>query len=138
MQSFIWMNIKLVLKMCIKGDPRTKKNSMRIIIGWTSDGKPYPRPIPSKAFSEYEEVFLWQIKKSQKLKIDFPVNIKCVYYMKTRRKVDLLNLLGATMDILVSGGVLKDDNSSIVVSHDGSRVLYDKENPRVEIEIERI
>lgn len=32
-------------------------------------------------------------------------------------------------------GVIKDDNSRIVAGHDGSRVLYDKENPRVEITI---
>ena len=33
---------------------------------------------------------------------------------------------------------LADDNYKIVKSHDGSRVLYDKDRPRVEIEIERI
>ena len=55
--------------------------------------------------------------------------------MPTRRRVDLLNLLEASLDILVDAGILEDDNSSIVVSHDGSRVLYDKENPRAEITI---
>lgn len=28
-----------------------------------------------------------------------------------------------------------DDNSQIIVSHDGSRVLYDKDNPRTEVTI---
>lgn len=55
--------------------------------------------------------------------------------MPTRRKVDLCNLIEATMDILVRAGVLNDDNSEIAVSHDGSRVFYDKENPRAEITI---
>lgn len=32
--------------------------------------------------------------------------------------------------MLVRAGVLKDDHSGIIVSHDGSRVLYDKDNPR--------
>ena len=32
---------------------------------------------------------------------------------------------------------MKDDNNRIVVSTDGSRVLYDKHNPRTEVEIER-
>jgi Holliday junction resolvase RusA-like endonuclease len=49
--------------------------------------------------------------------------------------VDLVNLVEATCDILVDAGVLVDDNSGIVTSHDGSRVLYDKTDPRVEIEI---
>ena len=65
-----------------------------------------------------------------------PLNMRCLYYMPTRRKVDLCNLLEATCDIFVEAGVLEDDNSAIVVSHDGSRVLYDKDNPRVEICLE--
>ena len=58
--------------------------------------------------------------------------------MPTRHRVDLTNLLNATNDILVKAGVLEDDNCKIVVSHDGSRVFYDKENPRVEIEITEV
>lgn len=38
-------------------------------------------------------------------------------------------------DALVAAGVLADDNSQIIVSHDGSRVLYDKDNPRTEVTI---
>lgn len=68
-------------------------------------------------------------------KIDFPVNVKCLYYMPTRRIVDMVNLEEATLDILVKYGVLQDDNSKIVASMDGSRVLYDKLRPRTEIEI---
>lgn len=67
-----------------------------------------------------------------------PINVKCVYYMPDRRKVDLCNLLSATCDILVKCGILADDNCKIVASHDGCRVLYDKQNPRVEIEIKEI
>ena len=56
--------------------------------------------------------------------------------MATRRRVDLTNLLEAIDDTLVHWGILEDDHSGIVVSHDGSRVLYDKDRPRVEVEIE--
>ena len=55
--------------------------------------------------------------------------------MGTRHKVDLTNLLSATMDILVKYRVIEDDNKDIAYSNDGSRVKYDKTNPRVEIEI---
>ena len=55
--------------------------------------------------------------------------------MKTRRKVDKLNLCAAADDLWVEAGILKDDNSSIVNNHDGTRVRYDKENPRTEIYI---
>jgi Holliday junction resolvase RusA-like endonuclease len=58
--------------------------------------------------------------------------------MATRRKVDLVGLLQAVDDVLVHYGVIRDDNSRIVASHDGSRVLYDRERPRTEIEITEV
>lgn len=58
------------------------------------------------------------------------MEVKCLFYMPTKRRVDLTNLLEAVDDVLVRSGVLKDDHSGIIVSHDGSRVLYDKDNPR--------
>ena len=58
--------------------------------------------------------------------------------MQTRRRVDSLNLLAAIDDLLVEAGVIGDDNSKIVVAHDGSRGLYDKDNPRTEIIISRV
>ena len=61
--------------------------------------------------------------------------MKALFFMPTRRKVDLTNLLEALDDVLVEAGVLEDDHSGILVSHDGSRVLYDKQHPRTEIVI---
>ena len=55
--------------------------------------------------------------------------------MKTRRKVDLTNLLEAVDDVLVFYNVVADDNYKVIAGHDGSRVLLDKENPRTEIYI---
>jgi hypothetical protein len=55
--------------------------------------------------------------------------------MKTHRIVDKSGLMQAADDLLVECGILEDDNSRILVSHDGTRVLYDKENPRTEIYI---
>jgi len=63
------------------------------------------------------------------------VNVKAVHYMGTQRIVDQTNLQEATDDILVDGRVLADDNSRIIAGHDGSRVRYDKDRPRVEITI---
>jgi Holliday junction resolvase RusA-like endonuclease len=58
--------------------------------------------------------------------------------MPTKRKCDLTNLLQALDDIMVKGGLLEDDNYTIIAGHDGSRVLYDKHEPRTEVVIERI
>lgn len=108
--------------------PITKKNSQRIV---TVRGK--PMILPSKRYKDYEKVcepFL------PPLEIDSPVTVRCHYYMPTKRRVDLVNLLEATDDVLVKYRVLTDDNNKIIASHDGSRVFYDKENPRTEIWIE--
>lgn len=90
--------------------------------------------IPSKAYKEYELECGKQLV-GKGLHIDYPVNLKAVYYRKDRRKVDLSNLHEALQDILVKYGVLEDDNYTIVASHDGSCVRIDKENPRTEVEI---
>lgn len=58
--------------------------------------------------------------------------------MPTRHRVDLVNLLEATCDILVKANVIEDDNCKIIATHDGSFVTYDKNNPRVEITLECI
>lgn len=115
----------------IPGRPITKKNHSRIV---TNRGTGRPMVIPSSEYKAYEESCGWYIP-CRGMKIDKPVNLKCVYYMPTRHKVDLANLLAATCDILVRYCVLEDDNSSIVASHDGSCVRYSKDDPRVEVTI---
>lgn len=96
-----------------------------------------PMIIQSKLYREFEKdcaIFL----KDYHLKIDYPINLKCVFYRDTKRRIDLNNLLGAICDILVKYDVLVDDNRNIVATTDGSMVLYDKNNPRIEIEISPI
>ena len=118
------------MKLIIRGNPVSKKNHSQIIM---IGGR--PRLIPSKPYREYEKAFLPQVPASARQRITTPHTVCCTYYMETRRRVDLGNLLNATCDLLVKAEVLQDDNSFIVASHDGSRVFYDKDNPRVEIDI---
>lgn len=119
------------IRFTIYGNPKTKKNSSQIIMNQRT-GR--PMVIPSKAYKQYEKDCGMQLN-GKGLKINYPVNIKAVYYRKDRRKVDLSNLHEALQDILVKYGVLEDDNYTIVASHDGSCVRIDKENPRTEVEI---
>ena len=121
------------MHLTLYGDPRTKKNSARILKS-RSGGR---FVAPSKAYVDYETDCLRQIKRPRS-PISARVNVRCVYYMKTARRVDLANLIEATTDILVKARVLEDDNSKIVAAHDGSRVELDRKTPRVEIEIERM
>lgn len=122
-----------MLKFTIPIEPRTKKNGSRIVNG--KNGRPYV--IPSKKFIEYQEQCGWFVPKPPK-PIACKVNIKAVYYMSTRRRVDITNLHSALHDILVHYGVIEDDNMKIVIATDGSRVRYDKQNPRTEVEITRL
>ena len=119
------------LNITIKGRPISKKNSQRIVVNPKTKR---PFILPSEKFELYQEEAGWHIK-GKYLKLNGRYNVKCVYYMPTHHRVDLCNLLEATCDILVHYGVLEDDKSSIVAGHDGSRVCYSKDNPRVEITI---
>lgn len=111
--------------------PVTKKNSQMII----TDGKGKRMIIPSKAYRQYEKDTSLFVPK---LKINEKVNVKAVFYMKTKRKVDLTNLNEALHDMLVHAGCLEDDNCAIIASTDGSRVRYDRENPRTEVTITKV
>ena len=123
---------KLIVRFTVPISPVTKKNSQRIAV---RGGRPII--LPSEKYKEYESIALWYIPKMGEA-IDFPVNVKCVFYMPNNRLCDLTNHLESIDDVMVKAGLLKDDNYKIIASHDGSRVLVDKDNPRTEVEITRI
>lgn len=116
--------------------PITKKNHQEIMHS-SKTGKPFV--MPSRQYRDYEAKAVWYCKAQRPREpIETPVEVKCLFYMPTRRKVDLTNLLESIDDVLVKAGVLKDDHSGIIVSHDGSRVLYDKDAPRTEVYIQKM
>lgn len=116
----------------IPGAPRTKKNSPRIVTN-KKTGKSFI--VPSKKYSEFEATADYFLQPKPPNPIDYPVTVRCLFYMPTRRRVDKSNLEEAIHDILVKYGILSDDNRDVVASTDGSRVYYDRENPRIEIVI---
>lgn len=113
--------------------PRTKKNSQRIFRG--SNGRVFIAP--SKAYKDYEKEAGYFLRRPEN-PIDYPVNVRALFYMPTRRRVDLVNLQEALCDVLVAHRIIADDNYRIVASMDGSRVMYDKYNPRTEVEITEV
>lgn len=122
------------IEICIPMQPITKKNSSRILTKYIRDesgkSKKIPFVSPSKQFSNYQKqagVFL------RSLNINYPMNIEAHFYMKTKGVVDLSNLNESIHDIMVKCGVIYDDEAYFIVSTDGSRVHYDKDNPRTEI-----
>lgn len=115
--------------------PVTKKNSGQIVMRGS-----YPILLPSKQYLNFEKdcmPYFAQVKK-QVEQINYPINLQCVFYTETKRRVDLSNLLNAVDDAMVKSGLILDDNRDIIAGHDGSRVYHDKENPRIEIEINEL
>ena len=115
------------LRLTIPGEIRSKKNSKQII----RCGK-RRLVIPSEAYKEWETMArydaLCQIDKSA-----FPINEPCevtvkIYYKGNRP--DLSGALESVGDCLE--GILWQ-NDRMIESWDGSRLVKDNENPRVEI-----
>lgn len=122
------------MKIIIPLPPITKKNSQEIHVNRRT-GKRFVAP--SQKFKEYQNNAGIFIKRAigNGEHIEFPANVKCLFYMPTKRRVDLVNLLESIDDVLTYYGVIPDDSAQFVGAHDGSRVFYDKDNPRTEIYI---
>lgn len=120
------------MRIVIKLNPLTKKNSQQILVN-KATGRPFvSQSAKYKAYEKACAIFMPKLKEP----IAEAVNVKCVFYRDSRRRVDLSNLISACNDILVKYGVLADDNRNVIYAQDGSRVFYSKENPRTEITIE--
>ena len=131
--------MELLAKYVIPLDPRSKKNAHRI----SGCGKRCP------VCGKYEKQFIrngktttdYSFKAVKFLQPRPPVPIKgpvhLVYklYTQTWHRKDDLNLYEALDDILVTNRILVDDDRQTIRNRDGSRVLYDKDNPRAEIYI---
>jgi len=123
------------IRYTIKLPPITKKNSQQIM---TNKKTRRQFIMPSAQYKKYERDAARFLNPRPPRPIECSLNVCCLFYMPTRRRTDLTNLLEAVDDVLVSVGVIADDHYGIVTAHDGSRVLYDKINPRTEIIITKL
>lgn len=128
------------LQFTIPTEPRTKKNHQQIRYNRRSGRRFISTSNEYKSYVAETSFILNQIKIKNKLKkpITGPVNVKAIYYMASRRIVDISNLHECLHDVLVHAGILLDDSCRVIIGTDGSRVRYDKENPRTEVTIEFI
>ena len=125
----------MIQKYIISLPPITKKNSQQILTNRRT-GKPFIAP--SRQYKRYEQQAMWYFTPKPKAPLSGRYRVATVFYMPTRRKVDLTNLMEAAHDTLVAAKILADDNNTIIASVDGSRVMYDKGNPRTEIIIQEL
>lgn len=123
---------KGILQFTIPLQPITKKNNGRIIKNQKTGKLCF---IPSEQYKRYEKDCKYFIPTHY---IKDPINVKAIFYMKTKGLVDLTNLNESLHDIMQEYNCIVDDDCKIIVSTDGSRVMYDKENPRTEVTIKRI
>lgn len=124
----------MTIRFTIPLDARTKKNSPQVFSRVNKQtGKVFTKVLPSKNYIEFEKECMTYLPRFEP--ITKPINLQAVFYMQTRRNVDLVGLLQSIDDVLTKGGVIADDCRDIIAGHDGSRVFYDKNNPRIEITI---
>lgn len=119
----------------LRGEPPSKKNSQEIVKYTKRDGTERRAVIQNDRYRQFESDAGWQIPQAARKHINYPVNVKAIYYRSTLRRVDRPNLEEALLDILVHWGVLSDDNRDVVAATDGSRVYYDPDNPRIVVDI---
>jgi Holliday junction resolvase RusA-like endonuclease len=126
--------------MVLLGAPRTKKNHGRRI--WRRDrrtGRNRPYHIPSAAHELWHDKAMWRAREAAALagwaKATTPVHVRALVY-RHALVGDLNGYQQAIGDMLEHAGVLDDDK--LIASWDGSRLLKDAGNPRVELEIEII
>lgn len=116
-----------MIQFTIPGKPRTKKNH-----GWrTKRG----RQMPSHAYAAWSKEALLHlcVLMAGRPTIQGPVNCRALFYRDALRG-DAVGYYQALADTLEDARVVHDD--VLIVSWDGSRLLKDAKNPRIEVVLE--
>lgn len=140
------------IRITLPGACRTKKTGSIFI------SKPFPRLIPGKPYRDwfdgimtFKPLILDQLRgDGVPLPITCPVQVSALVY-RDRRTGDLLGYLESIGDALqaeawskpedgkkqkmIRNGLGIIENDSEIISWDGSRLMLDKDNPRVELTI---
>lgn len=127
--------IKQAIFVEVLGHPYVKKSNQRVQMRGRHPVKVNTPNYNAWAKSARKQINDRVIKPANP--IDYPVNLKCRFFVRTRGAVDLSALYEGIQDILVELKILADDEWKIVASHDGSGVEWDPDRPRMEITITR-
>ncbi len=126
----------MAFRFTVTGAPRTKKNSGQMVPAISQAGKAFVRVVPSEAYRKWHkqaEPQLQVFKIQQRIPaIDTPVNVAAIFY----RDVDTGDAVGyyqGLADALQKAEILLDDK--FITQWDGSRMLKDARNPRIEVTI---
>lgn len=119
-----------MIKITLKGNPKSTNNIYRAVCR----GR-FPSLYLSKEGKGLKEDYQWQIKQQYKdkpLKEELSIVIRT--YHGTKRKSDWDNFHKLSMDSLT--GIVYEDDSQIVKAT--VEKFYDKDNPRIEIELSTV
>lgn len=116
----------------IKGNVPALKNSKIIVT------KPYPRLLPNKTVTAWNKSAKQQMRELglENEGIDFPISLTMIIYKGTAHHYDVDNVTSTVMDLLTHVGFYKDDSLVYFLSVEKRGI--DKDNPRVEIEINEV
>ena len=129
-------NDTLILSFNIPGRPATKKTSQRVVRrgGFT-------RILPSLLYEKYEnhcKAYCDSIWKDFGYNpMDFGISIKLKVYLDSWIVGDECGYQQAHGDIIQKHGIIADDMWIHWVDNGEHMIHYDKENPRIEVEIKR-
>lgn len=137
------------ITLTVLGAPIVKKNNQRVAMRGKFATKYNTDAYKNWEKSAFEQLAILKLKHRITEPITGPVNLRCIFYMPTARRVDLSALYEGIQDVLASKDkydkrnrltraglyILEDDNYNVVAGHDGSRVRIDREHPRMEITI---
>lgn len=115
------------MKIILKGEPRSTSHIYKMLC------RPFPRMYMSKDGKDIKESYIRQAKEQYNGKpLNGDLEIWLNIYFGTKRKSDWDNFNKIVMDSLT--GITWEDDSQIILAHVGK--IYDKSNPRIEIEVE--
>jgi len=116
-----------MIKITLLGEPRSTNNIYKTLCRGN-----FPTRYMSQEGKTLKEAYQWQIRSQYKGKpIKTPVGVKMSLWNGNKRKNDIDNFNKLVFDALT--GLVYEDDSQITELH----IIkgYDKENPRVEIEV---
>jgi Holliday junction resolvase RusA-like endonuclease len=124
-----------MIRFVIPGAPRTKKNSSMLSFRGRA-----PRMLPSKAFREWNKqaqiclmLIHGELGGSPLLPLMVPVNCRALFFLDRDWRGDAVGYYQALADALEEGGIVENDR--LITQWDGSRVMVDAANPRIEVEL---
>lgn len=132
-----------MITLTVPGAPRTKKTHNRIILVKRRGQRPRRIVMPSEAWENWAKVAVIRIaavSAGMKAEYPFPLpdrayNCAAIFYRDANRG-DAVGYYQGLADVLERAKVVSNDK--YITQWDGSRLLIDRENPRVELVITEV